>query len=161
MTDARLTLSAANDLDDFGRLQALHEAAVGPMFDGRLDELTPGMRALTVLFAVSGEIDNGGFAALMYNSTGRWTSEAIRAARLVGSEPHAQVFERFVEAALDGDAEMDDDARNARLEAMSDSEETALEALDDEFYALPSIERPLSAYVDAHLDQFFSDASTP
>jgi hypothetical protein len=28
--------------------------------------------------------------------------------------------------ALEGDAEMDDDARNARLEAMRDSEETAL-----------------------------------
>lgn len=113
MTDVRLTRSAVNDLDDFGRLQALHKAAVGPLCDGRLDELTPGMRALTVLFAFSGEIGNGGFAALMYNSTGRWASEAIRAARLVGSEPHAQVFERFVEMALDGDAEMDDDAPDA------------------------------------------------
>lgn len=161
MTDVRLTLSAVNDLDGFGRLQALHEAAVGHLSDGRLGELTQGMRALTVLFAVTGEIDNGGFAALMYNSTGRWTSEAIRAGRLVGSEPHAQVFERFVEMALEGDAEMDDDARNARLEAMSDSEETALEALNDEFYALPSIERALSAYVEARPDQFFSDVPTP
>ena len=56
--------------------------------------------------------------------------------------------------ALDGDAEMEDDARNARLEAMSDCEETALEALDDEFYALPTIERALSAYFGARPDQF-------
>jgi Domain of unknown function (DUF4375) len=119
------------------------------------------LRALTVLFAVSGEIDNGGFAALMYNSTGRWTSEAIRAARLVESEPHAQVFERFVEMALGGDADIDDDARNARLDAMSESEEAALAALDDEFYALPSIENALSAFVDAHPDEFFSDAPAP
>jgi hypothetical protein len=33
--------------------------------------------------------------------------------------------------------------------------------LDDEFYALPSIERALSAYVETRPDQFFSDAPTP
>ena len=122
VTDIRLRVSAVKDLDDLGRLLSLPEAAVGHLWEGRLGELTPGTRALTVLFAVTGEIDNGGFAALMYNSTGRWASEAIRAARLVGSERHAHVLERFVEIALEGDAKMDDEARNARLEAMSDSE---------------------------------------
>ena len=158
--DPRLPRSAVVGLDDFGRLQALHEAAVGYLSADRLDELTPGMRALTVLFAVAGEIDNGGFAALMYNDTGGWTAEAIAAARLVGAEDHAKVLEEFVTSILGGDPAMSHAGRNARLEGLSDVEEAALLSLDDDFYALPPIDSALSAYVGSHADEFFSDAET-
>ena len=138
----------------------MHEAAVGYLSEDRLSELTPGMRALTVLFAVTGEIDNGGFAALMYNDTGGWIAEAIAGARLVGAGDHAKVLEEFVNAALGGDPAMSHEDRNARLEGMSEGEEAALVALDDDFYALPPIDPVLSAYVDSHADEFFSDAQT-
>jgi hypothetical protein len=46
--------------DELDRLQALHESAV-ECLDGRQDELTRGMRALTVLFAFVGDVENGGF----------------------------------------------------------------------------------------------------
>ena len=49
---------------------------------------------------------------------------------------------------------MDDEAREARLEQMSDDE---IAALDEAFYALPSIEPLLSAYVDGHPHDFFRD----
>jgi hypothetical protein len=115
------------------------------------------MRALTVLFVVVGAVDNGGFASLMYNSSGRWIGEAVAAARLVGAARHADVFERFVTTALGGDAEMSDDERDRRLEAMSDEDKRALEALDESFYALPPVEDLLDAYVNAHPREFFVD----
>jgi hypothetical protein len=150
-------MSAVEGLDDFERLQALHEAAVGCLEEDRLDELTPGMRALTVLFVVVGTIDNGGFAACMYNGSGRWTADAIEAARLVGATDHAVVMERFAATALDGDAHMSDEARNQRLEAMGEAAEDVFEQLDEAFFALPQIDEFLTAHVEAHPKQFFSD----
>ena len=97
MADHRISRSKVQGADEFDRLQTLHESAASCL-DGRLGELPPGLRALTVLFAFVGEVDNGGFAACMY-----------------------------------------------------------IAALDEQFYALPSIEPLLSAYVDRHPDEFFTD----
>jgi hypothetical protein len=143
--------------DAFGRLHAVHEAAVDHLEDDRVDELTPGMRAVTILFVVVGDIDNGGFASLMYNSSGRWVGHAVDAARLVGAARHADLFEQFVATALGGDAGMSDEERNRRLEAMSKEDEKALEALDTAFYALPPVDDLLDAYVNTHPREFFVD----
>jgi hypothetical protein len=90
----------------------------------------------------------------VYNSTGRLAGEAIAAARLVRAVAHAGVIERFASVALEDGLAMDDEAREARLEQMSDDE---IAVLDEAFYALPSIEPLLSAYVDEHPDEFFTD----
>jgi hypothetical protein len=57
--DHRVSRTDVEGRDEFDRLQTLHEAAV-ECLGGRLDELTPGMRALTVLFAFAGEVDGRG-----------------------------------------------------------------------------------------------------
>jgi hypothetical protein len=155
MMDRRLPLRELQDLNEFGRLQALHEAAVECLFVGELDTLTPGMRALAVLFAVVGDIDNGGFEACMYGVSGDWIGEAIVAARLVGADAHGAALSRFVDVALGGDGAADE--REERLEAMSEGEAAALERLDDEFYALPPIDQALTKYVDDHLSEFVRD----
>lgn len=153
MADHRISRSEVEGTDQFGRLQKLHESAAA-CIDGRLDELTPGLRALTVLFAFAGEVDNGGFAACMYNSTGDLTGEAIAGAKLIGADAHAGVFDRFASLALQGDLAMDHAARERRLEQMSDQE---IESLDEEFYALPPIDSLLATYVDEHPREFFTD----
>lgn len=127
------------------------------VYEGRPEGLTQGMRALTVLFAFVGGVENGGFASCMYNSTGDLTGEAISAAKLVGAHEHAAVFARFAETALGGDLDMDVDTRNQRLEAMNDQEEVALQALDDGFFELPPIDAILTDYVDLHPAEFFRD----
>ena len=113
------------------------------------------MRALTVLFAFVGDVDNGGFFAAMENSTGDLTAEAIAAAELVGATQHAASFRQFASIGLGDDLTLDRDARHARVEAMSDAEATALEALDELFYALPSIDGYLASYVALHPGEFF------
>ena len=157
MEDHRIAHDDIEGTDEFDRLQALHEAGVGSLIDDQLDELTPGMRALTVLFAFVGDVENGGFEAPMYNQSGRWTGEAIDAAHRVGADEHAEVFEAFADIALRGDLAMGDEAREERLEAMTDEEAEALEALGDRFSELPSLEPVLNAYVDAHPEEFFRD----
>jgi hypothetical protein len=127
------------------------------LVDGRLDELTAGMRSLTVLFAFVGEVDNGGFEACMYNSTGDFTADAIAAAEQVGLSGHAAIFRRFVDVGLGGRTNLTHEQREARLEAMTDEEESALEELGDEFGELPSIEPALHRYIERHPDEFFTD----
>ena len=154
MIDRRLSLDAVEGLDEFGRLQALHEAAVDALFAGELDTLTPGMRALTVLFAVVGDIDNGGFEACMYNASGDWIGEAVVSARLIGAEAHAALLDRFIDVTLGGDRTLGAQERAERPDAMTEGEAALLERLDDEFHALPPIDQALSKYVDDHLNEF-------
>ncbi|MDA0181249.1 DMP19 family protein [Solirubrobacter phytolaccae] len=153
--DHRVSPGSVTGLEGFDRLQRLHEAAVG-CFDDRLDELTPGMRALTVLFVFCGEVDNGGFCSCMGNSAGDFTAEAIAAARLVGADAHAELFERFVAVGLAGDVAMPQPTRNARLLAMTGDDEAAITELDDAFYALPSIDEDLERYVASRPEEFFT-----
>jgi hypothetical protein len=152
--DHRIDRADVEDLATFDRLQRLHLAAC-PCIEDRLGELSAGMRALTVLFAFVGGVDNGGFSSAMYNSTGDLTAEAIAAADLIGATPHAAIFREFAEIGLGGDLTLDSDARNARLEAMSDAEAAALEMLDEPFFALPSIDEYLASYVDRYAGEFF------
>jgi hypothetical protein len=154
--DHRVDRAAVDGLETFDRLQRLHDAAC-PCIESRLDELSAGMRALTVLFAFVGGVDNGGFSSAMYNSTGDLAAEAIAAADVMGATAHAAVFREFVEIGLGGDLTLDLNARNARLEAMSDAEAEALEKLDETFYALPSIDAYLDTYVDRNPGEFFRD----
>jgi hypothetical protein len=154
--DHRVDRADLDGLDTFDRLQRLHDAA-WPCIESHLDELSAGMRALTVLFAFVGGVDNGGFTSAMYNSTGDLAAEAIAAADLMGATAHAAVFREFVEIGLGGDLTLDVDARNARLEAMAEAEAEGLEKLDETFYALPSIDAYLATYVDRNPGEFFRD----
>jgi hypothetical protein len=157
MADHRIPRASVAGAGEFDRLQAIHEVAVECLNDNRLGELTPGMRALTVLFVVVGEVDNGGFAACMYNSSGDHTGDAIEAARTIGADEHQALFRRFADVCLGGDLTMSQEAREQRLEDMGDEGEETLEELDEAFYALPSIDTLLDAYVNAHPGEFFSD----
>jgi Domain of unknown function (DUF4375) len=157
MSDHRISRGAVRGDDEFDLLQALHEAAFECLYDGRPDELTPGMRAVTVLFTLTGDVENGGFSAALYNGSARWTADAIEAAKLVGADGHAEVLERFTRLALAGATDLSQEALNDRLEAMDEREEAALEELDNAFFALPSIEGPLGGHVRAHPEQYFRD----
>jgi Domain of unknown function (DUF4375) len=157
MADHRIHRGAVGSDDEFDLLQALHEAAFDCLDAGRPDELTPGMRAVTVLFTVIGDVENGGFAAALYNGSARWTAAAIDGARLVGADDHADVLERFAQLALAGADDLSAEALDDRLEAMDDEQQAALEELDDAFFALPSIEGPLGRHVREHPEQYFRD----
>src|SRR3954447_24404142 len=119
---------------EFDRLQAIHEAALPCLLENRLGELSPGMRAVTVLFVFAGEVDNGGFEACMYNSAGDYTAAAIEAAERVGASGHAGVFRRFSDVCLGGDLTMSQEARERRLGSLEGDWEEVLEDLDEAFF---------------------------
>jgi uncharacterized protein DUF4375 len=129
--------------------------------DQRLDELTPGQRALYALHWARSEIGNGGFHQFFYNSTGMLANEALRAAELIGATELAELF-REVRRLLFGDTFPEDQERRIGvLEGLSNEALERLEELTGRFYDLmgSTDESTLAVfcaeYVEAHPREFF------
>jgi Domain of unknown function (DUF4375) len=139
----------------FGELRTPYEP------DPRLDELTPGQRALYALHWARSEIGNGGFHQYLYNSTGMLANEALRGAGLIGATDFAELF-REVRTLVFGNTFIEDQSRRIDvLEGLSEEALAKLEELTDRFYELmgsadeSALARYCSGYVDAHSADFF------
>jgi Domain of unknown function (DUF4375) len=165
--DFRIRSDAPTDPED--REQVWWEV-IAPAFDElrtpyepdpRLDDLTPGQRALYALYWARSEIDNGGFHQYLYNPTGRLANEALRGAELIGATEFATLF-REVRTLLFGDTfPQDQGRRTVVLEGLSEEALERLEVLTGRFYDLmgSTDESRLSVYcaeyVEAHPQEFF------
>jgi hypothetical protein len=82
--------------------------------------------------------------------------DAIESATLIGAAGHAAVLEHFASVIDDGEHRSTQEEFNRRLEAMTDRETQQLDVLDQQFYALVSIDDYLTAYLETHPDEFFT-----
>ncbi|WP_354697184.1 hypothetical protein DSM112329_02815 [Paraconexibacter sp. AEG42_29] len=116
-------------------------------------ELTDGLRGLRGLLVIAGAVENGGFTLLMDadpNEVGGHLQEAIDGAELVGARAHRHVLNVFAEIGPMTKAAAAWRRREASGESHPAEIGDRLAALDERFYALPSIDEPLARYVDAH-----------
>jgi hypothetical protein len=140
------------------------QAAVGLLFvtldgatDPRLRDATAGQRAIYALASVDGEIQNGGVAALFYNSTGALVPEAIRGAQTIGAFPYREVLLELASLFPGGRVPL---ARPAREEVLERVTEGTLERLDERWsglYERSPLDRKYAPYIARHPDQFFRD----
>jgi Domain of unknown function (DUF4375) len=128
--------------------------------DPRLDELTPGQRALYALHWARSEVGNGGFHQFLYNSTGMLANEALRGAELIGATEFAELLCEV--RTLFGDTFIEDQGRRMEvLEGLSDEALGRLEELTDRFYDLmgsadeSTLAGYCARYVEAHPHEFF------
>jgi Domain of unknown function (DUF4375) len=128
--------------------------------DPRLDELTPGQRALYALHWARSEIGNGGLHQYLYNSTGMLANEALRGAELIGAAEFGEIFQEA--RTLFGDTFPEDQSRRIDLlEGHSDEALERLEKLTDRFYDLmgstdeSTLAVSCADYVEAHPHEFF------
>jgi hypothetical protein len=123
----------------FGQIEHGIARAVGPRIYESRHRLSPGQRAVMVLLWAFGYVYGGSLLSLS-DGAPEVLAEAPDAARRVGAEAYARLFER---AAGAGD------------------DEEALGAIDDEIYALEDsgdlIWTRMLRYVEAHPDEFFVD----
>jgi hypothetical protein len=117
---------------------------------------TRGQRAVYVLEDVDGEIGNGGFDQLFWNSTGDFTRDAIAAARLVGARPQERLLRRAASIFPGGLPPRDRSRRQDQLDALPAARtEAFLGTLDDRWYAADRVlAARLDAYVRAHPRDF-------
>lgn len=94
-----------------------------------------------VIWALEGDVNNGGFSQYMFNSSGDQAALAPPALRAVGAEAAAEVCERFYAMLPDGAPARTQDERQAQLDAVAATlgeerfEEVSI-ALEQRFYAL-------------------------
>lgn len=116
-------------------------AALGGAPADHLDRLNPGQRAIVVMNGAFDYTYGDGLESL-YHYAPELAREAPRAARHVGADAYAGLFERAGEAYARGD-------------------EDAVEAINDELYVIEDsgevIWKRMLAYVEAHPDEFFAE----
>jgi hypothetical protein len=141
-------------------------AAVGLLFvtlegatDARLRDATPGQRAIYALASVDGEIQNGGVAALFYNSTGALVPEAIRGARRIEASAYEEVLVELASLFPGARVPL---ARPAREEVLERVPEETLERLDERWFGLyerAPLDRKYAPYIARHPSEFFRSGS--
>lgn len=130
--------------------------------DPRLEEATPGQRALYALHWTRSEVENGGFHQFFYNPTGMLGDEALAGAERIGAAEIAVVIREALSIFPDGLIE-DNVRRQDYMEDLSKKQVATLGKLDDRFYALmgpgdqSTLARQCAAYVERHPEEFFTD----
>ena len=113
---------------------------------------TPGQRAIFAASWYEAEVNNGGHDQFFFNSTGILWEEALAGLALLGADAHRSLLERAV-AQFPGHRPSKD--RFQRQKQLEKVDSDVLDKLDDEFYALDSIELHMRRYIEAHPEEFF------
>lgn len=123
--------------------------------DAVLHAATPGQKAVYALWAVDGEVGNGGFEQLFYNSGVSLMDDAISGAELIQAKRYAvllrQASEEFAGLQFPGDSNY-----GVYVASIPKGTMHALDSLADRWFARDrELHRLLSAYVEAHPEEFF------
>jgi Domain of unknown function (DUF4375) len=164
----RIPRWAVAELD--GERSDLHWPVLQPMWhqlrtpyepDPRLQEATPGQRALYALYWLASETSNGGLHQYFWNPAGMLADEAIQGARRLGLNQYADVLAEAIATVFDGvGVPQDQQARQRALDELAADRYRHLDALDHRLSGL-LVDQPLAAaldqYVHDHPSEFFLD----
>ncbi len=91
---------------------------------------------LSLIDALEGEVNNGGFHQYFYNSAGDRTAETIQALEIIGALAMADIVKRAAQKFPNGMPPMNrSDRQNVLLQSYPNA--TQFRALDEEFYQYP------------------------
>jgi uncharacterized protein DUF4375 len=125
--------------------------------DPRFERLTPGQRALYVLYWADAEILNGGFSQFYFNSTGYFAPDLPDAAADVGAAGHARLATSANALLASRDREVPRD-RVARERLLDRIPMTKLARLDDRWFELDArgvLAHRAARYARSHRPEFF------
>jgi uncharacterized protein DUF4375 len=119
--------------------------------------LPPGDRALVILFAVDGEVGNGGYEQYLFNSTADLHELARASAVEIGAQRMVGQLDALLEI-LELEQMPDQEERNRLVLRLSDAQAAAIEELDEEFYGAGGVslevDERLRAYMREHPEAF-------
>jgi hypothetical protein len=164
----RIPRWAVADLDD--DRSDLHWLVLQPMWhqlrtpaepDPRLQEATPGQRALYALYWLWSEADLGGLHWFLRNPAGMLADEAVQGARRLGLVRYADLLTEAITTVFSRPTVPQDEAvRQRALDGLSDLPRRRLDALDQRLVALQRaqlLDAALDRYVRDHPGEFFLD----
>jgi len=112
-------------------------------------------RVFSAIWALESEVNNGGFSLYYFNYSSETASFVVEALETVGAMKAADICRRANEVAFpDGLPKTPEEFRSA-ASGFSEEVESALDALDREFYGYPDpLTDLLFAYVVKHPEEF-------
>ena len=106
-------------------------------FGEYIEKLSNAEKAFFLVFQLEGEINNGGFSQLFYNSSGDFAGDTAAALREIGAYKVAEIYGRAL-AACGGTLPKNRDIRKTMLDAViTDEINEILTRCDAEFYEYP------------------------
>lgn len=115
------------------------------------DQLSVPERVFGVIWELEAEVYNGGFRQYFENASGRLAPDAVDALIAIGAAVAADIVARAIETIAENTPWSDDEAREAKLNRLSESANAALASLDEAFLQYPDdLATLLYAYVCGH-----------
>ena len=116
--------------------------------------LSQPQKVLYVLSTLESEVNNGGLCQFFVNSSRMMAPYVSESLEIIGAAAHKQLFDGFIQT----NGINVSDLSSFRIHRTADFEKQAkrypFDEYDDAFYALPSLEEPLTAYIKANLSHF-------
>ena len=119
------------------------------------DRFSPAEKAIYIIYQLEAEVNNGGFAQFLYNSSGNFANETAAALRSIGAEEIAAICDRAF-SAFGQPIPKDWTERDAFLDdAITDEIDDILSQCDSDFYAYPdNLTELCYDFIMAHREQF-------
>jgi hypothetical protein len=112
-------------------------------------------KVFAAIWALEGEVNNGGFSQYFWNSSGSTANYAPSALRRIGASKCALIVERALRVVSHDPLPDDDNTRSALVDSLDDEANTRLESLDSEFFEYPdNLTALLFEFVRAHPEEF-------
>ncbi|MHB1426358.1 MAG: DMP19 family protein [Gemmataceae bacterium] len=137
--------------DPLGVVLGRHEA-VG--FRG----LTRPQKVYYVIYVLSAEVRNGGFAQYFVNSSGNHANLTVKALREVGAANTAAIVQRALDLFGPDGPDRNRDRRHPQLAALTPEQDAEMDRLNTEFYTDPDdLDAALADYVRSNREHFVAD----
>jgi hypothetical protein len=119
------------------RLIQLAESPEAPFWRLDYDALSEPERAFRAIWELEAEVNNGGFEQYFFNSSGELVPYIGDALRVVGAPLMAGIVQRAIDVVGQDTAWNDDNARRARLDALTPAARSELDSCDQRFMTYP------------------------
>ena len=145
LPDADLFFAALIRTEDKINYEALEESFAA---------LSQPQKVLYALNSLEPEVNNGGLCQFFVNSSRMMAPYISEYMEIIGADAHRQLFNGFIQAnSIDVH-----DLSSFRIQRTEDfakqTNRYPFDEYDDAFYALPSLEEPLTAYIKANISSF-------
>ena len=122
------------DDDGFAILQSQANCIIDQVEKDGFESLSPDKAVFFLTWVADGEINNGGFHAICYNSTGDYGHLFADAYREIGACNKAKLFDEFLLAFGTEGMPTDQPTRFERHSALNDPQIQIIDALDEKYY---------------------------
>ena len=112
-------------------------------------------KIFSCVWALEGEVNNGGFSQYFFNSSRETASFAVEALKVIGASKTAQLCEEAINVAFPSGLPADPDLIRSATADFPESTEAKLSELDNQFYGYPDdLTDLLYRYVSMHPEEF-------